>query len=355
MAKASRSSSSTVRTRGGSSSEGCVQDVARLVPDDAVRVWRLARKLVTRKWGILKFCSNFLDDGVGWETNERDRIFTRRREAWKIRNMRFLNLKEGKKTSENQPQKESVWQFWKKKSEDDNSSSKNSSTKTSENIIIEREALIKKLEEDKKKARTAKKKTKLREDCVKIMTRLIEDWDLQKPQEEDEAYRKLAESEVQQWTVSVEKVADERDNQGQVVMDSSRVAEHATKFEMKKLEDEPAKTETKLTRPRKVAVLKQKMTVQMKLTQPKMTTPASIDQTEPDGPTTMTRIGTPTADKIDQVQTLNLSSAMTLGKQSKTFITKPIQVLCSQSEVSCTSEPVCGPARLQMKFCKHSD
>ena len=131
MAKASRSSSSTVRTRGGSSSEGCVQDVARLVPDDAVRVWRLARKLVTRKWGILKFCSDFLDDSVGWETNERDRIFTRRREAWKIRNMRFLNLKEGKKTSENQPQKDSVWQFWKKKSEDDNSSSKNSSTKTS--------------------------------------------------------------------------------------------------------------------------------------------------------------------------------------------------------------------------------
>ena len=54
MAKASRSSSSTMRTRGGSSSEGYV-DVARLLPDDAVRVWRLARKLVTRKWGILKF------------------------------------------------------------------------------------------------------------------------------------------------------------------------------------------------------------------------------------------------------------------------------------------------------------
>jgi hypothetical protein len=259
---------------------------------------------------------------VGWETNERERTFTRRREAWKIRNMRFLNLKEGKKTSENQPQKNSVWQFWKKKSEDDKSSSKNSSTKTSENIIIEREALIKKLEEDKKKARTAKKKTQLREDCVKIMTRLIEDWDLQKPQEEDEAYRKLAESEVQQWTVSGEQVADERDNQGKVVIGSSRVAEHATKFEMKKLEDEPAKTETKWTRPRKVAALKQKMTVQMKLTQPKMTTPASIDQTEPDGSTTMTRIGRLTADKIDQVQHLNLSSAM--GKQSKTFITKPI-------------------------------
>ena len=90
MAKASRSSS-TVRTRGGSSSEGCVHDVARLVPDDAPRVWRLARKLVNRKWGILKFCSDFLDDSEGWETNERDRIFTRRREAWKIRNMRFLN------------------------------------------------------------------------------------------------------------------------------------------------------------------------------------------------------------------------------------------------------------------------
>ena len=91
MAKASRSSSSTMKTRGGSSSEGCVHDVARLVPDDAPRVWRLARKLVNRKWGILKFCSDFLDDSEGWETNERDRIFTWRREAWKIRNMRFLN------------------------------------------------------------------------------------------------------------------------------------------------------------------------------------------------------------------------------------------------------------------------
>jgi hypothetical protein len=344
MAMANRSSSSIVRTRGGSRSEGCVPDVARLEPDNAVSVWRLARTLVTKKWGILKFCSDFLDDSVGWETNERERIFTRRREAWKIRNMRFLNLKEGKKNSENQPQKDSVWQFWKRKSEDDNS--KNSSIKTSEKIIIEREALIKKLEEDKKKARTAKKKTKLREDCVHIMRRLIEDWDLQKPQEEDEAYRKLADSEVQQWTVSVKQVADERDNQGQVVMDSSRVAELATKFEMKKLEDEPAKTETKLTRPRKVAVLKQKMTVQMKLTQPKMTTPASIDQTEPDGSTAMTKIGILTTDKIHQVQPLNLPSAMTLGKQNKTFSTKPIQVLCSQSEVSCTSEPVCGPVRL---------
>ena len=162
-------------------------------------------------------------------------------------------------------------------------------------------------------------------------------------------------------------LADERDNQGQVVMKATRVTEHDTKFEQKKLEDENLQQEQNLTTLREVddEDIEQKKIVQFeknlikwKMTQPEPETqmssllPTCIDQTKPDGSKTMTRISNKAID--DQEQVSNLSSVTIFGKQSNTFQAKPIQVLCSQLEVSCTSEPVPGPPS-QMNICYHSD
>ena len=81
-----------------------------------------------------------------------------------------------------------------------------------------------------------------------MMTRLVEDWDRQKCQEEEEVYRRLEDSELQQCAASVKQVADDKDNQGQVIMYSSNMTEHATKFKKKMFVDEPVQTETKLKR-----------------------------------------------------------------------------------------------------------
>ena len=252
--------------------------------------------------------------------------------------MRFLNLKEGKRFAKIKPQKESVWDFWKTLAGDDKPTNKNSNLKTSEDNITEKEALLDKLIEDRKKARTEKKKTNLREDCRKIMSRLIEDWDLQKQEEEDKTYKNLLRLEVQQWNEIVGQLADERDNQGQVVMKATGVTEHDTKFEQKKLEDENLQQEQNLTMSSEVEVpdIEQKMTQPEPETKMSSLFPTCIDQTKPDGTKTMTRISNKAID--DQEQASNLSSATIFGKQSNTFQTKPIQVLCSQLEVSCTSD-----------------
>ena len=107
-----------------------------------------------------------------------------------------------------------------------------------EEKIKENEKLLDKIIEDRKKARTEKKKTMLREVCRKMMSRLIDDWDLQKKEEEARTYKNLQEQKLQQWNGNEGQVRDEWDNQGQVVMLGTTVTEHVTNFEQKMLEDE---------------------------------------------------------------------------------------------------------------------
>ena len=175
---------------------------------------------------------------------------------------------------------------------------------------------------------------------------MVEDWDRQKCKKEEEIFNRLEEAELQLCAASVMKMTAEEDNQGQVIMNSGRMPELATKFKTKKLEENPFKTETELNRPSILTLLAPKMT--KKMTKPEMTAPASSYQTEPDGSTTLTRRVKEITDKIESEQHSNLSSAIILGTISKNFITKPIQVLCSQSETRCVSEPVCGPIGKQM-------
>ena len=121
---------------------------------------------------------------------------------------------------------------------------------------------------------------------------------------------------MQLCAASVMQMTDEKDIQGQVLMNSSGMPEHATKFKMKKLEEDHFKTETELTRTSRLTLLAQEMT------KPETTTtaPASIYQTESDCSTTLTR------------------SVKEIAEMSKIIITKPIQVLCSQSETRWVSK-----------------
>ena len=223
-----------------------------------------------------------------------------------------------------------------------------------EKRIKEREELLSRLEDEKKKSKTIKKRKKLQEDCVKMMTRLVEDWGREKCQEEEETFKKLEAAELQLCAAS-ELMTDVKDIQGQVVMNSSRMQEQATKFKMKKSLEEDNfnfkfnfnfKKETELTRPSRPTLLAPEMT--MKMTKPETTTtaPASNYQTESDGSITLTRSVKEIAEKIEAEQHSTLSSALTLGKLSKNFITKPIQVLCSQSETRCVSKPANGRIEL---------
>ena len=88
-----------------------------------------------------------------------------------------------------QPQQDSAWQFWKKRNEKEKIPSK--SVMCSEKRTKEREDLLRRLEDEKKKAKTTKKRKKLQEDCVRMMTRLIEDWGSEKCQEEEETFNRL--------------------------------------------------------------------------------------------------------------------------------------------------------------------
>ena len=120
----------------------------------------------------MKFCSSVLDENVGWETCKRERKFSEKRRWWTIRNMRFLNLTEGKKVVGKPLPPDSVWIFWENKTR-----GRVDSVKCSERLVKEREQMLKNLEDDKEKAKTVKKK-KLQKECARMMTRLVVDWEM---------------------------------------------------------------------------------------------------------------------------------------------------------------------------------
>ena len=45
---------------------------------EAENVMRVARRLVSAKWRVLKLCSEVLDEREGWESNEMEKEFSRR-------------------------------------------------------------------------------------------------------------------------------------------------------------------------------------------------------------------------------------------------------------------------------------
>ena len=93
-----------------------------------------------------------------------------------------------------QPQQDSAWQFWKKRNEEEMISSK--SVMSCKKRTKEREELLRRLEDEKKKSKTGKKIKKLQEDCVRMMTRLVEDWGSEKCQEEEETFKRLEEAKL---------------------------------------------------------------------------------------------------------------------------------------------------------------
>ena len=125
---------------------------------------------------------------MGWETCKRERMFSEKRKGWKIRNVKFLNLKEGGK----QLPPENVWMFWKTKTSE---RIPNETEASSGRIAKQREQMLQNLEDDKKKAKTVNKKKRLQEECARMMTRLVVDWESEKHQEEEAAFKRIEEAE----------------------------------------------------------------------------------------------------------------------------------------------------------------
>ena len=100
-------------------------------------------------------------------------------------------MKEGKKVVGKQLPPDSVWMFWENKTR---GRVPNDNLKCNERLSKEREQMLKNLEDDGKKAKTVQKK-KLQEECARMMTRLVVDWEMEKHQEEEAVFKKLEETE----------------------------------------------------------------------------------------------------------------------------------------------------------------
>ena len=113
---------------------------------------------------------------------------------------------------------DSVRMFWENKTR---GRIPNDSEICSEQVAKEREQMLKNIEDDRKKVKTVKKKKKLQEDCVKMMTRLVEDWEREKHQEEEEVFKKLKETEKKICAAVVMEMTPADDSLVQLTMCSS--------------------------------------------------------------------------------------------------------------------------------------
>ena len=91
-------------------------------------------------------------------------------------------MKEGKKVVGKQLPPDSVRMFWENKTRGKIS---NENEIQSEKVAKEREKISMNIENERKKAKTVKRKKKLQEDCVKMMTKHVEDWESEKFKEEE--------------------------------------------------------------------------------------------------------------------------------------------------------------------------
>ena len=148
---------------------------------------------------------------------------------------------------------DSVWMFWENKTR---GRLLNDSEMRSEKVAKEREEMLKYIENDRKKEKTAKKKKKLKEDCFKMMTRLVEDWERKKHQEEEEVFKKLKETEKKICAAVVMEMTPSDDSQVQLTMCSSSRPETATMDKMTKCE---ATNFTKITTPSRQTPTEMKM------------------------------------------------------------------------------------------------
>ena len=86
---------------------------------------------------------------------------------------------------------ENIWMFWKTKNDE---KIPNETEAVSERTANLREQMLQNLEDDKKKAKTVKNRKKLQEECARMMTRLVVDWESEKHQEEEAAFKRLEEA-----------------------------------------------------------------------------------------------------------------------------------------------------------------
>ena len=181
-------------------------------------------------------------------------------------------------------------------------------------------------------AKTVKRKKKLQEDCVKIMIKLVEDWESEKFKEEEELFKRLEDEEKKKkiCVAVLVKMTPADDSQVQMTTCSSSRPETATKDKM---------TDYKVTSFKKMTPPCRQTPTEFKLMQ-KMTAPPRTHQTEADCSTAKTRRVKDIAARYNTGQPNHLPSAKLAGQQSKNVITKPSKVLCSQSESRCAREPV---------------
>ena len=213
---------------------------------------------------------------------------------------------------------DSVWRFWENKTR---MRILKDSEMRSDKVAKEREQMLKNLEDDGKKAKTVKRKKKLQEDCVKMMTKLVEDWESDKIKEEEEVFKRLEDAEKKKKICAavVVKMTPTDDSQVQLTTCSSSRPETATEDRM---------TDYNVTSFKKMTPPCRQTPTEFKLMQ-KMTAPPRTHQTEADCSSAKTRRVKDIAARFNTGQPNHLPSAKLSGQQSKNVITKPSKVLCS--------------------------
>jgi hypothetical protein len=172
-----------------------------------------------------------------------------------------------------------------------------------------------------------KKSKKLQESCTKMMMRLIVDWEHERHQEEEAAFKRLEEARkkktIKFCAADVRTAVD--DSQRQVTKGSSSMPESATMIKKVKVEDD--NNVIKQTKSSRQTQAKLKM--MEKMTALKMTTKHSKYRTVAECSTTSARRVKEIAAMIDTTQPTHLPSAKQFGRKSKTIISKPSIKFCA--------------------------
>ena len=165
------------------------------------------------------------------------------------------------------------------------------------------------IENDRKKAKTVKRKKKLQEDCVKMITTPGEDWESDKFKEEEEEFKRLEDAEKKKKICAavMVKMTPADDSQVQLTTCSSSRPETATEDKM---------TDYNVTSFKKMTPPCRQTPTEFKLMQ-KMTAPPRTHQTEADCSTAKTRRVKDIAARFNTGQPNHLPSAKLSGQQSK--------------------------------------
>jgi hypothetical protein len=185
-----------------------------LSKNDEKIVRKMSAKLVHKRWELVKVCLNVIEENeeivrrltpkekkkemIVWNDDDERNVAKLR-----MRNVRFLNLKNGKKSGENKVNV--LEQFCKKNGL---AEQKESWRMTVENEIKMKETEVEELRKKKKEAKSKKRKLEIFKECSEKLKGMIVDWKETPGKDEEISYEMLREKILLERMENVENVVE---------------------------------------------------------------------------------------------------------------------------------------------------